>query len=189
MEIDAAAFVVDLTGRQPQHVAVERHRLARILRGVAAQVETGDGGWTCVGWSYQVRAGGAVVLTLMEDVTISVNVGSKRHRAEALDIFGRTDLAAGGPDPRDRLSAAWGATLDDDPEPGYARVSVHFPSREAAVFQAIALGESIAAMEPPELAQIVTERAREILAHFGQPRRLSRRYLGGIPEDQLGTGA
>jgi len=68
----------------------------------------------------------------------------------------------------DRLSAAWGATIADDAEPGFARVSVTFPGREAAVFQAIALGDAIASIEPDDLRDDVVARARETLARFAR---------------------
>jgi len=67
----------------------------------------------------------------------------------------------------DRLNAAWGATVADDDAPGFARVSVRFPSREAAIFQAIALGEAIASIDPADLNEAICARARETLARFG----------------------
>jgi predicted DNA-binding transcriptional regulator YafY len=66
----------------------------------------------------------------------------------------------------DRLNAAWGATIADDETPGLARVSVRFPNREAAIFQAIALGEAIASMDPTDLLEAIVARARETIARF-----------------------
>ena len=66
----------------------------------------------------------------------------------------------------DRLNAAWGASIADDELPGYARVSVSFPSRDAAVFQMIALGDAALEFDRPDLATEVVARARETLARF-----------------------
>jgi len=68
----------------------------------------------------------------------------------------------------DRLNAAWGATVADDDEPGFARVSVRFPGRDAAIFQTIALGEAVASMDPDDLREAVAARARETLARFAR---------------------
>jgi predicted DNA-binding transcriptional regulator YafY len=68
----------------------------------------------------------------------------------------------------DRLNAAWGATIADDDEPGFARVSVRFPARDAAVFQTIALGEAVASMDPDDLREAVVARAHETLARFAR---------------------
>ncbi|MDQ2991416.1 MAG: YafY family transcriptional regulator [Candidatus Eremiobacteraeota bacterium] len=67
----------------------------------------------------------------------------------------------------DRLNATWGATLADDETPGFARVGLRFPSIDAAVYQVVALGEAVLAIEPPELTVAVVARARETLALFG----------------------
>ncbi len=67
----------------------------------------------------------------------------------------------------DRLNAAWGATLADDEMPGFARVGLRFPSIDAAVYQVVALGDAVKAIEPAELIAAVVARARETLAVFG----------------------
>jgi len=81
----------------------------------------------------------------------------------------------------DRLSAAWGAIVADDAEPGHARASIRFPGREAAIYQIIALGDDLLDAEPRELLAHAAERARAFLA-----RHASRAGEIGVDAVQVG---